>query len=177
MPPCACGCQRDARRRFLPGHNSRLQQKSPVELRFWAKIGKVNTEQCWVWQASKYNRGYGCFTITSHNQVSAHRYSYQLLRGPIPAGLELDHLCRNTSCVNPWHLEAVTHQVNMQRGDGVARENFQKATCKNGHPYDVRYTRKDGRVERFCRQCRRHYHRRYAVAYRARKSRQKQSTR
>lgn len=82
--------------------------------RFWAKVEKTAT--CWVWTgATKY--GYGVIGVGRRTEgtVQVHRLSYELHTGPIPEGLQIDHLCFNTACVNPDHLEAVTQQVNLER--------------------------------------------------------------
>lgn len=81
-----------------------------------------------------------------------HRYSYERAEGPVPAGLELDHLCRVRSCVNPEHLEPVTHRENMRRGSGWSGRHAQKAMCKSGHPFDEAntYWRRGGRACRAC---------------------------
>jgi hypothetical protein len=83
----------------------------------------------------------------------AHRLVYEELVGPIPEGMELDHLCRNTSCVNPAHLEPVPHRVNVLRGVGPTAENAVKTECVNGHPLTGRNLciRKEG--GRKCRTC------------------------
>ena len=83
--------------------------------------------------------------------VMAHRFAYELLVGPIPDDLELDHLCRNTCCVNPEHLEAVTHLENMRR------RHLREAThCAQGHPYDEENTGwRDGGKHRYCKACNR----------------------
>src|SRR5580698_2584776 len=86
--------------------------------RFWRLVEK--TESCWNWKGGKTN-GYGCFQIAKVN-FRAHRLAYELLRGPIPTGLHLDHLCRNRSCVNPDHLEPVTQRENTLRGEGIAAQ-------------------------------------------------------
>lgn len=88
-----------------------------AEERFWQKVFK--TDQCWQWLGPN-NHGYGVFKIRN-TTVSAHRWSYTNFVGPIPPKLEIDHLCNNTMCVNPAHLEAVTHIENMKR-----RRNYPK---------------------------------------------------
>ena len=95
---------------------------------------------CWNWTGAKGSAGYG--TIIVHDEKGkhgrgAHRVSYEQLVGPVPAGLELDHLCRNPSCINPEHLEPVTRGENIRRGSlpGILRAKGAARThCKNGHP-------------------------------------------
>ena len=81
---------------------------------------------CWVWQRNINDQGYGLVVaskLTGHfRKVRAHRLTYENLIGPIPCGLELDHLCRNRSCVNPSHLEPVSHRENAIRGVGARCE-------------------------------------------------------
>lgn len=93
------------------------------------------------------------------------RWYYEQVRGPIPAGLHLDHLCRNTMCVNPDHLEPVTQRVNTLRGIGVAAVHAKKTHCINGHPFsgDNLVYRSNGRW-RDCRECRRAKDRRRQAA-------------
>ena len=77
------------------------------------------TQSCWIWTGASVNsRGprYGTYRLSNGKAKKAHRMIYESLKGLIPVGLELDHLCRNTLCVNPEHLEPVTHKVNVQRG-------------------------------------------------------------
>ena len=85
--------------------------------------------------------------------AGAHRVAYELLIGPIPAGLELDHLCRNRLCVNPAHLEPVTRQTNQHRGASVSGISVRATHCPEGHPYDAdnTYVRPNG--HRVCREC------------------------
>lgn len=101
------------------------------EPRFWAKVTK--TETCWLWTGSSTKAGYGQFTV-NRKTIMAHRYSYELVNGPIPEGLHMDHLCKVTSCVNPAHLEAVTPYVNLMRADNPSAINKRRTKCKNGHP-------------------------------------------
>ena len=118
---------------------------------------------CWIWTGNRSRQGYGRMKLNG-KYVAAHRVGYMLVNGPIPEGLELDHLCRNRGCVNPYHNEPVSHRVNMLRGNVPPVGNFQKTTCPNGHPYDMVWA--DGKRRcRVCRQAswRRAYHRRRAL--------------
>ena len=89
-------------------------RRSPIIERFWAKVRLGAGTSCWEWEAHRQPSGYGQF---SENQVVvyAHRWAYERFVGPIPEGMHLDHLCRNTRCVNPNHLEPVTQAENNRR--------------------------------------------------------------
>lgn len=117
-----------------------------MERRFWAKVEK--SDGCWLWQGYVGANGYGM-----SGKKPAHRRAYEFLRGTIPAGLELDHLCRTPRCVNPAHLEPVTHRTNLLRGVGPSAINAAKTRCVNGHDYDEcnTYHRRNG--QRDCRRC------------------------
>lgn len=119
--------------------------------RFWAKVDKRGPNECWPWVGTIHPEGYGYFSMHSRGHRS-HRVAYELLVGPIPEGLQLDHLCRNRACVNPAHLEPVTGAENVRRGlAGVLRAP--KTQCVNGHPYTDENTRYQG-GKRVCRTCR-----------------------
>ncbi len=125
-------------------------------VRFWSKVEVGHPAGCWWWMGTRNEGGYGkCFHgyrgRGGQLAVLAHRFAYEALVGPIPDGLHLDHLCRNTSCINPDHLEPVTPKINMLR-----TPTANKTHCKRGHPRDerntYRYPRTGGRQ---CRACRR----------------------
>lgn len=91
--------------------------------------------ECLLWTGTKDKNGYGRFSLGwLLGPFRAHRLAYEMLIGPIPLSLVLDHLCRNPSCVNPHHLEPVTNRENIRRGDGWAGLNARKTHCKRGHP-------------------------------------------
>lgn len=106
---------------------------------------------CWQWIASKDKWGYGKFHLGK--DTLAHRVSYKHFVGPLPDDLEIDHLCRNRSCVNPQHMEPVTKRENTLRGIAPSAINARKTHCQNGHKFTSQntYMRPDG--DRGCRQC------------------------
>ena len=115
--------------------------------RFWDKV-EVQPSGCWNWLAQKLPSGYGRFR-NGDKKVVAHRFAYEVNKGSIPKGLTLDHLCRNTSCVNPDHLEAVTLKENILRSDNICAREARRTTCPRGHPYS--HVNKAG--SRRCRVC------------------------
>lgn len=121
-------------------------------------VGKFTIgDDCWEWTAGIDGAGYGQLAVQNgegKTSAKAHRLVYELLRGPIPEGLELDHLCRNRRCVKPGHLEPVTHAENVSRGRAGAH-HAAKTHCPQGHPYDEAntYVRKDRVNRRQCRAC------------------------
>ena len=122
-----------------------------IEARFWAKVKK--TEKCWLWMAPLY-KGYGQFSVGGFH-VGAHRYAYELLVGPIPAGLVIDHLCRVRNCVNPAHMEPVTIGENVLRGDTISARNAAKTRCLRGHPLSGENLCVYPDGSRYCRECHR----------------------
>lgn len=122
---CECGCggpapiaPRTYRRfghvkgqplRFIRGHNAR---SSPVE---YVEEDRGFETPCWIWQRATQSNGYGVVAVDGRTR-RAHRHYYEQANGPIPAGLDIDHLCRQRACVNPDHLEPVTRSENLRRG-------------------------------------------------------------
>ena len=122
-----------------------------VDRRFWQKMHRSSA--CWLWTAAKQTEGYGLFW-DGQRMVLAHRFAYTCMVGPIPPGLQLDHLCRMPSCVNPAHLEPVTARENTMRGMTIPAMNAAKTHCVNGHLFDVENTYQ-GSTGRRCRACQR----------------------
>jgi hypothetical protein len=127
--------------------------------RFWAKVDRRGPDECWPWTGKHTNWGYGQVKVNGRT-VLVHRVAYELTRGPIPAGLTIDHVkargCTRRDCVNPAHLEPVTMAVNILRGDSPTAKNARKITCFRGHDafsYDKRGWRS-------CRTCDAARHRR-----------------
>lgn len=124
-PPglCMCGCGRPTpiakqshramgnvkgeHVRYLPGHNTTIRSYT------------VNHDTgCWIWDGRPQPLGYGTTKLNGRT-IPAHQYVYEKIKGPVPEGLILDHLCRNPRCVNPDHLEPVTHAENIRRGNAT----------------------------------------------------------
>ncbi|TMS00113.1 HNH endonuclease signature motif containing protein [Nonomuraea basaltis] len=118
---------------------------------------------CWIWTGIVINSGYPRLGITRQNktkQYLAHRLSYQLFVGPIPEGMQIDHLCMVRRCVNPQHLEAVTPQINVLRSPNTIASRWGHRThCERGHEYTAENTylqpRRDNpdKTSRVCRTC------------------------
>ena len=118
--------------------------RCPMEERFWKKVFPEPMSGCWLWAGSGSRYGSIGTGGRGGKKLQAHRWAYERYRGPIPDGLELDHLCRNTWCVNPQHLEPVTHVENSHRGARFSRQGL----CAQGHAFDV--IRRHGRVYTTC---------------------------
>jgi len=120
---------------------------SPKQIaKFWMRVN--DTRNCWEFNGLS-TSGYGQFMVNRKNK-RAHRIAYELIVGPIPNGLVLDHLCRNRSCVNPNHLELVTNKENVLRGIGITAKNAKNTHCRKGHEY----TNESTYMFRGARQCR-----------------------
>lgn len=140
--------------------------RETIEETFWARVRKTDT--CWLWEGQIRDDGYGIL-----RGRSVHRFAYQLLRGDIPEGLEIDHICSVRNCVRPDHMQCVDHSTNVQlshaRGkhvshyDRLGSMHRNKTICKNGHPYDSANTRIDEAGRRRCKICDIEKSRRYMV--------------
>ena len=108
-------------------------------------------DECWLWPW-KLSNGYGYIKIGGKT-MNAHRAAYELLVGPVPDDLVVDHLCRVRNCVNPAHLEPVTARENVLRGASFAAKNATKTHCQNGHELTPGNTRIDRHGHRKCRAC------------------------
>ena len=96
-------------------------------------VERIPFSGCWIWlRTIRRGNEYGRVSISGRT-LSAHRWVYEVIRGRIPNGLELDHICKVRCCVNPDHLEPVTHKENTLRGIGPTSQNAKKTHCVNGH--------------------------------------------
>lgn len=89
--------------------------------RFWAKVERG--PGCWLWKAATQNGGYGRFFTSSNGMQMAYRYAYEITKGAIPEGAQLDHMCHQPSCVNPDHLRPVTSKQNNENQSGIRADN------------------------------------------------------
>lgn len=162
--PSTCtidGCEKSCRARgycvnhyFLWNkHGDPLIKLRPWDVREkidpWSRVRKTDTH--WHWTGYKDKKGYGW-----HSGTPAHRLIWELVEGPIPEGLQIDHVCRVHDCVRPHpeHLEPVTQQVNIARGFGVSVFNALKTHCPRGHEYTAENTYiQPSKGCRRCREC------------------------
>lgn len=138
----------------------RMADKQNIIDRFLNHVSPEPNSGCWLWLACCTKLGYGRFNKTTDKSIPAYQMAYELFRGARPAGMDLDHLCRVPNCVNPWHLEAVTHKENMHRGivgTLTAARNQRISHCPRGHAYDEANTRlspnRHGTLSRKCKAC------------------------
>lgn len=159
------GCDKPARARgWCVNHYARWKRHgSPTGggirgddlARFWSKVAKAGADECWLWTGTIDRDGYGRFRMASPNRSEpAARTAWRLLVGPIPDGLQIDHVwargCRSRACVNPGHLEPVTPGDNSRRGEPARRTH-----CPHGHEYTPENTSYASGTGRTCKTCNR----------------------
>ena len=126
------------------------EMQEASENRLWSKI--VVVESCWIWTAAIDIYGYGMVRIAG-KLTKAHRAFYELRVGRIPYGLVIDHLCHTPACVNPDHMEPVTHKENSLRGNGVGACCARQTHCIRGHEFTPENTYRNPEGHRRCRIC------------------------
>ena len=124
---------------------------APILDRLMCKM-TIKSNGCWEWTASLDSCGYGHIFFAGKLR-KAHRVAYELLKTPIPEGYEIDHLCRNRRCINPEHMEIVSHAENMRRSPSFEKRRLAKR-CKRGHSLSDAFINKTkSGISRQCRQC------------------------
>jgi hypothetical protein len=132
---------------------------TPIIDRLMRRVAEDMTTGCWIWTGSCNASGYGRIAGPQGNQFT-HRVAYEYFVAEIPEGLHIDHLCRVTSCCNPWHLDPVTPAENLRRaGNYEAKVALEE--CPRGHSYTPENTRIHKRGYRACLTCERARYQRY----------------
>lgn len=141
------------------------EPRPPAE-RMWAKVDRRGPDECWPYGGRVTDAGYGVVWIPGDTQLRAHRLAYESANGPIPPGMDIDHVCHNADqgcaggpcghrrCCNPAHLEATTRRVNTMRGKTLAASKAAQTHCVNGHELEGdNVYRHPQRGTRMCRTC------------------------
>lgn len=122
--------------------------------RILAKVEKNYHTGCWEWIGARNRNGYGMVYFHGRRRQAYHVTWELHHQRALPAGKEIDHLCSNPRCVNPLHLEPVTHRENLLRGNTTAARRSRQTHCKRGHEFTPQNTYISKRNERVCRKCR-----------------------
>lgn len=145
------GCGRQFRARgACYVHDPGPRGRRPFMDRLFARVDASG--DCWEWTGGLDTKGYGHVALPSGTTTGAHRAVYELLVGPVADGLQLDHLCRNRTCVNPDHLEPVTPAENVRRA-------LSRPHCRRGHLMTGRNVMETAGGNRRCRTCFNRWHR------------------
>jgi hypothetical protein len=133
----------------------RQEVKGTLRERVFARLTIDQENGCLLWTGCRV-KGYG-YVAEGQAPRLVHQLMYEWFIGPVPFGMEIDHLCRIRHCAAPAHLEAVTHAENLRRSRGHQPPgwNASKTHCPQGHPYDEANTIRTGPNKRACRQCKR----------------------
>ncbi len=137
----------------MPKAPKRTHATLPLEIRLLMRLEMTNG--CWLWHGSKDKKGgYGMINVGDKKLKKVHRVAYQLIKGEIPKGLDLDHLCRVRNCANPDHLEPVTRRENIMRGINFMAGFARRTHCNRGHAFDKGNTVLRQNGGRRCKICR-----------------------
>lgn len=126
--------------------------RAPHKVLFWRKAEYDPATGCIIWIGARNDKGYAHFGVGGKT-TAAYRWIWERNEGPIPQGMELDHLCRNRACVNLLHLEVVTHRENVRRGHGVPGVNARRTHCIRGHEFTAENTVINSKGNRNCLIC------------------------
>ena len=152
--------------RYGPSGRSVPPKKRPIMERFFDRVCFEPNTGCWLFDGSFSPDGYAYFYVSDKKMKVAHKFLYEREVSPVPEGMELDHLCLVRCCVNPQHLEVVTHAENVRRGQ-PRNFNRNKTHCRNGHPYSGYNLTITPSGERTCKTCSREATRRFRERKRA----------
>lgn len=162
-----------------------MAKRTPPHIRFQRYVDRsAGPSGCWPWTGALSDSGYGVFGLAAGRLVYAHRYAFQLKRGPVPPGKHLDHRCHDPAactkgkschhrrCCNPWHLRPATPRENNDRSNSITAAYGRATRCQRGHPFDEANTlwtpMAKGGIQRMCRTCKRAKDREAARRYRER---------
>lgn len=138
---------------------------APLSERLWRRVDLLAPDGCWLWLGARNSKGYGTIGTIHPKTGVVHRVAWEMIRGPIPVGMQLDHrVCRNKVCVNPDHLVLCTSAENVLQPDGGPGKKKAKTHCVRGHEFTPENTLPSLAGHRRCRACAKWYRKyRYTV--------------